>query len=134
MFLEKEFIFKKNSRSKVELQEVQKPQTPIQDSMEMDKDSQEVVESEPMAQEPRTHDNHVWTLVDAPEGAKIIECKWIFNLKADNTFKGRLVAEDFKQTHGIDYDETFSPVVMLKSIRVLLAIAVGFLMQLITLI
>ena len=50
VFLEKEFIFKKNSGSKLEVQE---PQTPIQDSMEMDKDSQEVVESEPIAQEPR---------------------------------------------------------------------------------
>ena len=53
VFLEKEFIFKKNSGSKVELQEVQEPQTSIQDSMEMDKDSQEVVESEPIAQERR---------------------------------------------------------------------------------
>ena len=69
------------------------------------------------------YDNQVWTLVDGPEGAKIIECKWIFKLKADNTFKGRLVSKGFKQIHGIDYDETFSPVVILKSIRILLAIA-----------
>ena len=53
MFLEKEFIFKKNSGSKVELREVQEPQTPIQDSMEMDKNSQEIVEPEPIAQELR---------------------------------------------------------------------------------
>ena len=37
------------------------------------------------------YDNQVWILVDPPEGAKIIECKWIFKIKADNTFKGRLV-------------------------------------------
>ena len=67
--------------------------------------------------------NQVWTLVDPPKGAKIIECTWIFKLKANNTFKGRLVAKGFMQTHGIDYDDTFSPVVMLKSIRILLAIA-----------
>ena len=34
------------------------------------------------------YDNQVCTLVDPPEGAKIIECKWIFKIKADNTFKG----------------------------------------------
>ena len=41
----------------------------------------------------------------------------------DFQVKGRLVAKGFKQTHGIDFDETFSPVVMLKFIRILLAIA-----------
>ena len=40
-----------------------------------------------------------------------------------HTYKTRLVAKGFKQTHGIDYDETFSPVAMLKSIRILIAIA-----------
>ena len=40
-----------------------------------------------------------------------------------HTFKVRLVGKGFKQTHGIDYDETFSPVAMLKSIQILLAIA-----------
>ena len=41
------------------------------------------------------YDNQVWTLVDPSEGAKIIECKWIFKKKADNVFKGRLVAKGF---------------------------------------
>jgi hypothetical protein len=36
------------------------------------------------------------------------------------------VAKVFKQIHGIDYDETFSPIVMLKSVRILLAIAAYF--------
>ena len=69
------------------------------------------------------YDNRVWNLVEPPEGAKVIGCKWVHKIKHDMTFKSRLVAKGFKQIHGIDYDETFSPVVMLKSIRILLAIA-----------
>ena len=68
------------------------------------------------------YDNQVWNLVDPPEGAKVIGCKWVHKIKHDMTFKSRLVAKGFKQTHGVDYDETFSPVIMLKSIRILLAI------------
>ena len=72
------------------------------------------------------YDNQVWILVDPPEGATIIECKWIFKEKVDNAFKGLLVAKGFRQTHSIDYDETSSPIVMLKSIRILLAIAIYY--------
>ena len=40
-----------------------------------------------------------------------------------NNFKVRLVAMGFIQRHGIDYDDTFSPIAMAKSIRILVAIA-----------
>ena len=70
--------------------------------------------------------NQVWTLVDLPEGVTPIGYKWIFKKKIGDQvkiYKARLVAKDFKQRQKINYDETFSPMAMLKSIRILLAIA-----------
>ena len=71
--------------------------------------------------------NQVWTLVNPPEGVKPIGASGFFKKKIDvdgnvQTYKARLVAKGFKQIHGIDYDETFSPVAMVKSIRIFLAI------------
>ncbi|KAA0049626.1 gag/pol protein [Cucumis melo var. makuwa] len=72
--------------------------------------------------------NSVWELVDLPKGVKHIGCKWIYNRKRDSTgkvqtFKVRLVAKGYTQREGVDYEETFSPVAMLKSIRILMSIA-----------
>ena len=73
------------------------------------------------------YDIQALTLIDPTKGLKTIGCKWVFKKKTDmdgnvHTFKARLVAKGFKQTHSVDCDETFSPVAMLKSIRILLAI------------
>jgi hypothetical protein len=77
------------------------------------------------------HDNQVWNLVDPIDGVRPIDCKWIFNRKMDkdgniHIYKAQLVVKGFKQIHGINYDEPFSLVMMLKSLRILLAIAAYF--------
>jgi hypothetical protein len=77
------------------------------------------------------YDNQVWTLIDIPGDRKAVENKWIFKKKtnADGNvivYKSQLVAKGFRQIQGVHYDEAFSPVEMLKSIRVLLAIAAYF--------
>ena len=74
------------------------------------------------------HSNQVWTLVDPLEGIVPIGCKWIYKRKigADGnveTYKTKLVIKDYSQCEDIDYQKTFSPVAMLKSIHTLLAIA-----------
>ena len=77
------------------------------------------------------YENKVWTLVDLPDDQQAIENKWIFKKKMDadgnvTVYKARLVVKGFRQVQGVDYDETFSPVAMLKSVRIMLAIAAFF--------
>ena len=69
-----------------------------------------------------------WTLEPLPPGQRAVKCKWLFKKKLDSLgnvqrFKARLVARGFTQQEGIDYSETFSPVVRYESLRVILSIA-----------
>jgi hypothetical protein len=72
--------------------------------------------------------NNVWQLVDAPKGGKYRQQQVGFKIKRlpngqIDRYKARLVARGFSQRYGVDYEETFAPVVRMESLRVLLAIA-----------
>ena len=75
--------------------------------------------------------NHTWDLVPAEEATNIIGNKWLFRIKfnADGTvdkLKTRLVGKGFHQRPGIDYHETFSPVIKSPTIRLLLGQAAKY--------
>ena len=73
------------------------------------------------------YDNKVCTLEVLPEGRKAIQNKWIFKRKTNShgnvtVYKAQLVEKGFSQVQGVDYDETISPIAMLKSVQIMLAI------------
>ena len=77
---------------------------------------------EAMKSEMRSmYENKEWTLIDFPNDWQAIENKWIFKRKADadssvTIYKARIVATGFRQVQGVDYDEIFTLVSMLKSL------------------
>jgi histone deacetylase 1/2 len=74
--------------------------------------------------------NKTWHLVPPKQGMNIIGCKWVYKIKkkADGSierYKVRLVAKGYKQHYGIYYEDTFSLVVEIATIRLVLSIAVS---------
>ena len=67
------------------------------------------------------YENKVWTLIDLPDDRRAIEIKWIFKRKTDvdssvTIYKARIVTKCFRQVQGVDFNEIFSLVLMLKSL------------------
>ncbi|KAF2905648.1 hypothetical protein ILUMI_00526 [Ignelater luminosus] len=82
-----------------------------------------------MAEELQSfEDNQVWEIVDAPDSASVVQCKWVLKKKFDCDDKVRyrasLVAKSFTQKAGVDYQETFSLVIRQSTLRLLFALSV----------
>ena len=74
--------------------------------------------------------NQTWELVPRPPGGNVVTGKWIWTHKrrADGTldrYKARWVLRGFTQRPGVDYDETFSPVVKPATVRTVLSLALS---------
>jgi hypothetical protein len=76
-------------------------------------------------------ENKCWKLVPRPKDVNVLSCKWVYKTKEEQTTEGtlgtrlksRLCPRGFGQIKGIDYSETYAPVVKMTSIRVILSIA-----------
>ncbi|KAL0561698.1 hypothetical protein IC582_002138 [Cucumis melo] len=77
------------------------------------------------------HNNKTWELVTLPQGRKPIGNKWVYKIKRNNDdqveqYHARLVVKGYAHKEGIDFNEIFSPVVRLTTIRIVLAMCATF--------
>nr|GEV97652.1 ribonuclease H-like domain-containing protein [Tanacetum cinerariifolium] len=75
------------------------------------------------------NENQTWIIVDLPANRKAIRNKWVYKIKYRSSvdidrYKARLVVKGFNQKEGIDFDETFSPVVKISTVRCVIALSV----------
>jgi len=74
--------------------------------------------------------NHTWSLVPFHPSMNVVGSRWIYRIKRHidgsiERYKARLVARGFTQQEGIDYSETFSPVIKQATVRLVFFIAVS---------
>ena len=65
-----------------------------------------------------------------PPGKSVVGCKWIYKIKTRSNgsierYKAHQVAKGFTQEYEIDYEEIFTPVARISSVRAILAVAAG---------
>jgi hypothetical protein len=97
----------------------------IEDALS-DKNWKNAMDAEFMALEK----NRTCHLVPPQKGRNIIDCKWVYKIKRKqdgslDRYKACQVAKGFKQRYGIDYEDTFSPMVKPTTIRIVLSIAIS---------
>ncbi|GKC54550.1 putative RNA-directed DNA polymerase [Tanacetum coccineum] len=145
VFLERNMLSKEDSGSGVDLEEIQDSTEPIINTSESPSNETEETDIVPplprksgrVRHEPERYDFYVsrsdeqlvvqdepttyQEAIASPESARWKE-SMESEMQSMQNNQARLVAKGFTQTHGVDYEETFSPVAMIKSIRILLAI------------
>jgi hypothetical protein len=77
------------------------------------------------------HKNEMWDFVKLPNGRNLVGSKWVFKKNMNiaiqvKKFKARLLAKGYSQVEGVDFDEIFSPVAKLASIRASMSLAATF--------
>jgi hypothetical protein len=71
-----------------------------------------------------------WELVALPEDKKKKRCKWVYNIKHNvdgsmSRYKTRLVVKGYAQTYGIDYEETYSPIAKMTTVRAIIVMVIA---------
>ena len=65
--------------------------------------------------------NKTWDLVSLPHGKKALPCKWVYKLKVTSDdvpkYKARLTSKGFHKYKGVDFDEIFSPIVNMTTLK-----------------